>query len=244
MRRSLAPVAALAVLALGATPAMAKTEPPNPHQFAGSENVEPRYRGEGEWDLKPFTVTCEKAKSKASGVTPTFPSKTLVAVLKYSGCTAEATISRAEYELKAKVRTPVTYVYHANGVVEVGAGGTINEGKLEGAGPVEIAVSGLFKCTIDVEPGTFPAKSLKKPEAQYETATYTNEEETVEKGKSGPMVIKKLSIATALTNMPYELEGEFCEAMPKTEYGTGSFTGSLLAEIKKGSLSWESTEAI
>jgi hypothetical protein len=240
MRRSLAPAFAVGALALAAAPALAaKTEPPNQHQFTGSANVEPRFSGEGEFTLKPFTITCEKEKSTSSGVTPVFPSKTLTAVVKYSGCTAEATLDKAEYELKARVRTPVTFNYHANGVVEVGAGGTINaEGKLEGAGSVEISVSGPFKCTIDVAAGVYPANSLKKPEAQYEAATFENQEETITKGKSS-LLLKRLAITTALTKMPYEFEGEYCEALSKTEYTSGTYAGSLLAEIKKGQLSWE-----
>jgi hypothetical protein len=240
MRRSLAPALALSVLALAATPAVAKkAEPLNPHNFVGSGSVEPRFTGESaEFALKPFTITCEKAKSTASGVTPAFPSKTLTAVIKYSGCEAEATLNKAEYELKAKFLEPVTFNYRANGVVEMGAGGTVKEGKLEGAGTIEIAVKGPFKCVIDIAAGTYPTKALKKPEAEFEAAKFTNEEETIEKGKTS-VVVKKLAIATALTKMPYELEGEFCEALPKTEYTTGSYTGSLVAEIKKGSIGWE-----
>lgn len=240
MRRSLAPALAIAALALAATPALAsKTEAPNPHQFVGSENVAPRLTGETQtFVLKPFTITCEKAKSNRSAAPTTFPSKTLSSVVKFSGCEAEAKLGKAEYELKAKFLTPVTFNYHANGVVEMGAGGTINEGKLEGASEIEIALKGPFKCTIDIEAGTYPAKALKKPEAEYSAARFTNEEATVTKGK-GTTVVKKLDIATALTKMPYELEGEFCEALPKTEFKNGSYTGSLVAEIKKGSISWE-----
>lgn len=240
MRRSLAPALAVLALALAATPAVAhKAELPNPHKFIGSENVAPRFNGEEEeFVLKPFTITCEKVKSTSSGVTPTFPSKSLTAVVKISGCEAEATLNKAEYELTAKVLEPVTFNYRANGVVEMGSGGTVNEGKLEGAGPIEIAVKGPFKCVIDIEPGTYPAKALKKPEGEFEAAKFTNVEETIENGK-GPVVVKKLDISTALTGMPYELEGEFCEALPKTEYTNGSSSGSLVAEIKKGDLSWE-----
>jgi hypothetical protein len=240
MRRSLAPALALLVLALVAAPAVAqKTEPPNPHNFIGSGNAAPRFAGETqEFNFKPFAITCEKAKSTTSGAAQTFPSKTLSAVVKYSDCEAEATLNRSEYELKAKFVTPVTLNYRANGVVEIGSGGTIAEGKLTGAGPIEIAVKGAFKCTIDVAAGTYPANSLKKPEAEYEAATFTPEEETVVKGKNST-VVKKLGISTALTKMPYEIEGEFCEALPKTEFTGGSYTGSLQAEIKKGDLSWE-----
>ena len=239
MRRSMAAAVAASVVALAAAPALAvKTEPPNPHNFVGSEGVEPRFAGEGEFALKPFTVTCEKAKSTASGVTPAFPSKTLTAVVKYSGCEATATVNKAEYEMKARFLTPVTFNYRANGVVEVGAGGTVNGGKLEGAGAIEIAVKGAFKCTIDIAPGTYPSKSLRKPEAEYEAATFATEEETVQKGKTS-VVVKKLAIGTELTKMPYSLEGEFCEALPKTEYTSGTFAGSLVAEIRKGSIGWE-----
>jgi hypothetical protein len=235
-------VAALSLMAFGgsaATAGAAKVEPPNPHKFVGSANVEPKFTGESqEFVFKPFSITCEKAKSTTSGVTPAFPSKTLTGVVKYSGCEAEATLNKAEYTLTAKFVTPVTLNYHANGFVEVGAGGTVTEGKLEGAGPIEIAVKGPFKCTISVAAGTYPVKALKKPEAEFEAAKFTNQEETVVKGK-GTVVVKKLAIATALTKMPYTLEGEFCEALPKTEFTSGTYTGSLLAEIKKGDLSWE-----
>lgn len=240
MRRSLVAVLVLPALALPAAPALAKKpEPPNPHTFVGSENVEPRFTGESaEFAFKPFTISCEKARSTASGVTPAFPSKTLTAVVKYSGCEAEATVDHAEYEMKAKFLTPVTLNLHANGVVEAGSGGTVKEGKLEGAGPIEIAVKGAFKCVISVQPGTFPAKSLNKPEAEYEAAKFKDEEETVQKGKTS-VVVKKLAISTALSKMSYTLEGEFCEAMPKTEFTGGSFSGSLVAEIKKGDIGWE-----
>ncbi len=240
MRFPTAVAAAIAALAVGAAPAVAqKTEPPNPHNFTGSPNAEPKFVGETqEFLLKPFTVTCETAKSKASGVTPTFPSKTLTAVLKYSGCEAEATIGKAEYELKAKFVSPVTVNYRANGVVEIGSGGTVKEGKLEGAGPIEIAVKGAFKCTIDIEAGTYPAAALKKPEKEFEAAKYTNLVETVEHGKKTEEV-KKLEIATNLTKLPYEIEGEFCEALPKTEFTGGTYEGSLVAEIKKGDIGWE-----
>jgi hypothetical protein len=239
MRYLYAAALAVAALSIGVTSAVAKTEPPNPHNFVGSPNAEPKLAGETQsFALKPFTVTCEKAKSSKAGFVPTFPSKTLTTVLKFSGCEAEATIGKAEYELKAKFLSPVTFNYRANGSVEVGAGGTIKEGKLEGAGEIEIAVSGVFKCTIDIAPGTYPASALNKPEAEFEAAKYTNKEETKKKGNH-EIVVKKLGISTALSKMPYEIEGEFCEALPKTEFTNGTYTGSLVAEIKKGNIGRE-----
>jgi hypothetical protein len=238
MKKALAAV--IAATALGIVPATAlAVETPNPHRFVGSPNAEPKFSGEGEeWVVKPFTVSCEKAKSTPSGVTPTFPSKTLTAVLKFSHCEAEALIGRAEYELKAKFLAPVTINYHANGYVEMGSGGTVKEGVLENAGPIEILVKGPFKCLISISPGTYPIGATKKPEAEWEDVKYTNQEETVEKGKKTELV-KRLGISNAVSKMPYEIEEEFCEALPKTEFTNGQYNGPLVAEIKKGSIGWE-----
>ncbi len=238
MTKAFSVALAVTALAVAAVPALA-VEPANPHKFVGSPNAEPKFSGEGqEFVLKPFTVECEKAKSTTSG-TPTFPTKTLTAVMKYSKCAATAVIGKAEYkEMKAKFLAPVTINYHANGFVELGSGGTIKEGKLEGAGPVEISVKGPFKCTIDVAAGTYPINATKKPEAEFEAAKYTNKEEKVEKGKE-PKVVKTLEIANSISKMPYEIEGEFCEALPKTEFTNGQYNGSLVASIKKGSIGWE-----
>jgi hypothetical protein len=240
MRRASVIALAVSLLSLAAAPAGAKkVEAPNPHQFTGSGTAEPRFTGESqEFKLKPFAITCEKAKSAASGVAPAFPSKTLTAVIKYAGCSATAKIGKTEFELKAKFHSAITFNFRANGVVEAGAGGTVKEGKLEEAGPIELSVTGPFKCSIEIAPGTFPATALKKPEAEFEAATYTNEETTVEKRKK--MVVEhKLGIAAALTRLHYTLGGTFCEALPKTESGTGAYAGSLLGEIKNGSLGRE-----
>jgi hypothetical protein len=243
MRNTLVAATALVVALLAlAAPAGAqkKAQTPNPHKFVASANAEPRFSGgTQEFQFKPFTITCEAAKSTPSGVTPTFPSKTLTAVVKYSGCEAEAKIASSEYELKARFLSPVTFNLHANGYVEMGAGGTVKEGKLEGAGPIEIAVKGPFKCLIDVEAGTYPAKALTKPEGEYEAVKYKDEEVTVEKGHKGPVVEHKLGIAAALTKLPYELEEEFCEALPNTEGTSGTYTGALTAEIKNATIGWE-----
>jgi len=236
MRKALVAAFALLALAVFATPAVAQKEP-NPHKFVGTENGEPKYTGEGEFELKPFLVECGKAKGKSTGPVM-FPTKTLATVVKYSECEAEATIGKAEYSFEHVKVTPVTYNYHANGFVEIGSGGTVTAGKLEGAGPIEISVKGAFKCTIDVEAGTYPVGAVNKPESEFEAVKFTNSEEMIEKGKM-PLTIKRLGIENALTRVPYEMEGEFCEALPKTEFTNGKINGELTGEIKKGQLSWE-----
>jgi hypothetical protein len=244
MRRLLlAPVLAASMIAIAAAPALAHkvAQPAVAHKFTGSEAIEVRAKAAGEQDFmfKPFEISCEKAKSLKGSGTATWPSQNLFVEMKFSGCEATAALrGMEELELKAKFLTPVSLNYNANGFVEFGSGGTITGGKLEGAGAVEIAVSGAIKCTIDVEPGIFPIKAAKKPEEQYEAATYKVEEIPFEKGKKTG-VQDKLAIGTALTKMPYELEGEFCEALDKTEGKSGSYSGSLQAELPKANLGFE-----
>jgi hypothetical protein len=244
MRRSLLALAlAASTLAAAAQPALAHKvrQAGVAHKFTGSEAAEVRASGSGvqEFVYGPFTVTCEKARSIKTGTMTSWPSESFLVQMKYSECEATAALhNMEELELKAKFLTPVSLVYHANGFVEAGAGGTLTGGKLVGASAIEIALGGVFKCTIDVEPGTFPVKAIKKPEEMFEAASYKVEETTIEKGKK-TSVRKTLAIKTALAKMTYELEGEFCEALSKTEGRTGSYTGSLLAELPKGSLGWE-----
>jgi len=244
MRRLLlAPVLAASVMSIAAAPALAhkKAQAAVAHKFTGSEAVEVRAKGTSEQDFTfgPFEVSCEKAKSLKGSGTATWPSQNLFVQMKFSGCEAVAALhGMEELELKAKFLTPVSLNYNANGFVEFGSGGTINGGKLEGAGEVEIAVSGAIKCTIDVEPGIFPIRAEKKPEEQYEAATYKVEEFPFEKGKKTG-IQDKLAIGTTLAKMPYELEGEFCEALSKTEGRSGAYSGSLQAELPKASLGFE-----
>jgi len=244
MRRSLlAPALAASALAIAATPALAHRAAvaAAPHAFTGSEQLEVRASASGAqtFTFGPFAVTCEKAKSVTGHGTAMWPSQTLAVEMKYSGCSAVAMLhGMGELKLKAKFLTPLTLNYHSNGFVEAGAEGTVVDGKLEGAHEAEIALSGAFKCTIDVEPGTFPARAIKKPEEQFEAATYKVEEEKIEKGKKVG-VQDKLAITTALSKMAYEFEGEFCEALSKTEGKSGSYSGALLAELPKANLGFE-----
>jgi hypothetical protein len=238
MKRALVPAALISTVVLAAAPAFAaKAEAPNTHQFTGSATAVPTFTGETELTLKPFTVTCEKAAAAKGGAPVAFPTKTLGTTLKLGGCSATAKISGGEYELKAKV-SPITVNYRASGAVEIGTGGTLTEGKLVGAGPVEVSVSGAVKCTIAIAAGTYPSAFAKHPEEQFETAKYSTMEETVERHKM-PVVIKRLGITTALSHLPYELSGPFCESLPKTEQASGTLSSSLEAGIRNGDLGWE-----
>lgn len=243
-RRLLAAVAiALAGLALGVAPALArKAKVVVSHHFTGSEMAEPKFTATSgqEFVFKPFTISCEKAKSAKTGAATSFPAESILTEVKFSGCEATAELhGLGEHELKARFESPVSIDYHANGFVEIGSGGTISEGKLTGAGSIEIALSGQFRCTIDVEAGTYPAAAANNPNKLYEAAIFTPEEVKIEKGKKS-FTKKRLAVKNAFTRLPYAFEGEFCEAFAKTEGKAGSYSGTLQAELPKfGSLGWE-----
>ncbi|HUA12410.1 MAG TPA: hypothetical protein VMA83_10435 [Solirubrobacteraceae bacterium] len=239
MRGVIGAAAFLTAAALAAAPAIAhKTETPNPHRFTGTAAVAPRFVGEEqELTLKPFVVTCEKAKSTKATPAASFPSSNLAAVVKFGECTATGTIAKTEYELEARV-SAITVNYHANGALEMGSGGTIEGGKLVGAGPIKVSMTGAVKCTISLAAGAYPAGYGKRPQGEFEAATFSDNEETLGSGKH-ERTVGKLEISTELGKLPYTLEGPFCETLPKTEMKSGVFTGSLEASIHDGSIGWE-----
>jgi hypothetical protein len=90
MRRlALAAVLVACVLAVMATPAIAHKVAGVSDRFTGSEAVEPRFTSPGTQDFafKPFTVTCEQAKSAKTGLIPAWPAESLFAEVKFSGRT-------------------------------------------------------------------------------------------------------------------------------------------------------------
>ena len=99
----------------------------------------------------------------------------------------------------AKFSAPVDLNFNANGFVETGAGGKPGGGKLEGAGPIAISLSGAFKCTIAVKAGTFPVAAVKRPSHGYEVAKYAPEVKLREGRKA--TVKTALAITTALGKM-------------------------------------------
>ncbi len=169
MTRRLLPSAILVawLLSVVAAPAVASKAASVSYKFTGSEAAEPRLAGTGgqQFVFKPFTVSCEQAKSDQDGPDQLrgrrkacSPKSSSRAAPRRRSCPGSD-----ELELKAEFFSPVDLNFNANGFVEAGAGGKPANGKLEEAGPVQIALSGAFKCTINVAAGTFPAKALKKP---------------------------------------------------------------------------------
>jgi hypothetical protein len=236
LRGAIALLAAAGALGSVATTASA-------HQFTGSTSEEVRAEGVGtqEFAFKPFTIACEAAKSVKTEDDVTFPSPALYLAVKYSHClTKNAKFHKVELPpVKTTFITPVDYELHANGFVETGAESE-STSSVENAGAVEISMKGAFKCIISWAPQTVPVKAIKKPAEQFESALFEKDEETTENLKRFPLGVQdKLLIKSDLKRMTFELSEGICEEFESTEGKTGSYAGTLRAELRKGNLGWE-----
>jgi hypothetical protein len=213
------------------------------HQFTGSASEEVHAVGVGtqEFAFKPFKITCEKAVSVKTHSDVTFPAPALFLAVKYSDCvTKNAKFHKVELPpVKTTFITPVDYEFHANGFVETGAESE-SASEVTNAGAVEISMKGAFKCVISWEPQTVPIKAIKKPTEQFEAALFENVEEKAENTKRFPLGIQnEVLVKSDLKSMHFELDEGICEEFESTEGKTGSYVGTLRADLNKGNLGWE-----
>jgi len=215
-------VLAAAASAWLAAPALA-------HEFkgpTGSTEVNAAASGVQTFVFKPFRVTCESAHSLPAESLSTLPGPTLTLQLKFSKCTTHAgKVAKTEGPgIPTHFLSPLTITYNAGGYVEVGA--------------IEIAVAGDFKCKIESEAQTIPAKAVKKPNEPYTAATYKNE--TIEtKSKKMPTQSVVAITNNEVKRIHYTLSEGFCEELEVTEGKQGSIAGALIASVKKTNLMWE-----
>jgi hypothetical protein len=223
----IAAVLAIAALAVSASPALA-------HEFISSGGPT---KGKGEeqiFKLGPFKIECKRASSKGS--TAAGSSQTLFAEIKMHGCVTHASLGGNPIELATKFVTPLDIEYHANGFVEFGSEGEEIEGNVTLAGgTVEVKIKSL-KCDIKLPRQTVPKAAEKKPNGEFEAATYSNEEE--EKGKRK---FDKLSIFNEFKGIHYEYGGGQCESFKTSEEerGSGRYEGEFIEEVHGGNLEFQ-----
>ncbi len=231
MRRfKLAVGLAICALAVGAAPALA-------HEFISTGGPT---KGKGEeqiFTLGPFHIECAAAKAKGSTAAGSSP--TLYAAIKPQKCKTLAKIgSNPEntFTLNTRFLTPLAIEYHANGFVEIGSEGEEIEGqaKLIG-GSIELKIHAI-KCVITLPEQTLPRAAEKKPNGEYEAATYTNEEE--ERGKRK---FDKVAIFNEFKNIHFEYGEGACESFhaSEEERHSGKYEGELIEEVRGGSLEFQ-----
>jgi hypothetical protein len=223
----IAAVLAVAALAVSAAPALA-------HEFI-STGGPTKGRGEEQiFRLGPFKIECAKATAKGSTVAGSSP--TLFASIKPQKCATEAKIGGNPIFLKTHFVTPLDIEYHANGFVEIGSEGEeiAGEAVLLG-GSVELKIH-TIKCVLTLPEQTLPRAAEKKPENEFEAATYSNEEE--ERGKRK---FDKVAIFNEFKGIHFEYgEGQCADFnASEEERHSGKFEGELIEEVRGGSLEFQ-----
>jgi hypothetical protein len=181
-----------------------------------------------------FHIQCESAKGK--GRVDWETSKTLFLSVRYKNCNALAKLGNQPILLKAKFKTPWDFEYHANGFAEIGSE-TESEVDLIKGGPIEMTVPSI-KCVISVPAQTIPLKAETKPEKEWSSVLYTNEEIAVPFTKKFPTGMQKqLLIDNELKKIEYELSEGQCEEFKKTEGKNSSYKGFIKDEVVNGQLS-------
>jgi len=188
-----------------------------------------------EFNFDGMIVKCPKALIKGQ-VAWTF-SKTLANRVKFVKCSTIAHEgSGKELLLATTFKTPVDFVFHANGFAEVG---TEFEGEVEiSGGEVEMSVSGVRgKCVIGWPAQTIPVKAIKHPEEEFSAAEYSvNPVPRPGSKKLFPSGFQnKLRIDNEFKGLHWEVV-EGCERFTVTKGGSAKYNGGLEDEVIKGNL--------
>ncbi|HUN78806.1 MAG TPA: hypothetical protein VMU32_07805 [Solirubrobacteraceae bacterium] len=210
-----------------------------------------------EFKFGPFRIYCAAkayGRTIAEGAVSWGGSQAFSTELLFQKCLTKASFSgyvagvKTQFDLNAEKKSePVKFVYHVNGVADLGAGETESEVEV-GSGTASFTIASKV-CKIDWPRQVVPAKSLKAPEGTYSSATYSNTEVPVEeklKKRFPGGLQQKLVIANEFKGMEWSFEegqclgeGGFEEAAKNEEGKSALYRGSLEEEVKGGNLGFE-----
>ena len=242
LRLSLGLVSAVCAFAIAATPALA-------HEFTASKTGKTSGKALTEQKFKfgPFKITCEKVKDK--GTVAVGSSPTVATALRFSECTDEVKFGSKPAHVPVHFLTPLAIEYHANGFVETGSELEEFEGAaVLAGGEAEIKVyTGVLpgeheksRCNILWPEQTLPLKAIRKPEAEYSAATFSNVTSPESVNKKFPDGLQhSITVANSFKGIKYEFEGEPCEEWGKEEGeegGAGTYLGSFPMILGGGNL--------
>jgi hypothetical protein len=171
----------VAVCALGAltAPAFAKTKEPKVFgKFVATNTGGTKGHGEaGEMKLGPYIFPngCTK-ELKSNGSVVAGESETIAQQIKFRGCIAKRKLGKGGIEESFPVKFTLSMEFHSNGFIETGDGAEVHIN----AATVNLKAAKSY-CTANIPAQTIPGKAVKKPEGEFEAASYETEEEVLEK---------------------------------------------------------------
>jgi hypothetical protein len=194
-------------------------------------------KGEGvgiqDFKFGAFHIQCESVKAK--GKVGANDSKTFFTSVKYKGCKTLARLGNQPITLKTQFKSNWDFEYHANGFAEIGPESE-SELKLLKGGSIEMKVPSIG-CVIEVPAQTIPIKAEAKPENEFSSVLYANEEIPVAPSKKFPTgVQKQLRIINDLKKIEYELSEGQCETFKQTEGKNSFYKGQLKEMVRNGNL--------
>jgi hypothetical protein len=230
--------------ALAATPALA-------HEFVASQEGKTKGSIEKlqEFKFGPFNLRCEKVGSK--GYMSGGSTQILSTAIKPGKCLTVAHMGGHEFFLSTAWKIPLALEYHANGYVKTGSTVVNVEGKWVVGGPAAMFKVHLGKteefesssCEVLIPPGqVLPAAAAKKPEEQYEAASFLNKMFPHKISNRFPTGEQPgIMITNEIKGFHAEFVGEPCEEWGHEEEETslaGYYKGSFPQVLAPGTLYW------
>ncbi len=206
-----------------------------------------------------FEILCGAktiAKTPAEGAVTWATSKIFATEVKFTKCLTKAHFGTFIAGLhtsfnvnpETKKSEPIKFVYHVNGFAEIGTGETESEVEV-GSGAATFSISGKI-CKISWPAQVVPAAAVKKPEAEYSSAVYSNKfvpvAERAQKNFPPNGEQERLVIANSFKGMKWSYEegqclgeGGFEEEAKATEGKGAVYKGTLEEQVVKGNLGFE-----
>ena len=262
-RITLGLVASMCVFGTLASPALAKKSHVHPRilgKFVAnypnkkpiSESSPAMAKGVGSEELielaeGALTIGNEKCKkiSSAGGV-DSERSDTIYQRITFVGCFAKTIVGTSKH-VTEEVKLPkfsIALEFHSNGFVETGE----NENS-----SVEIKHSSVFikprkgsACTIVIPAQTIPVKAIKKPENEFEAASYETEQIPAKIKKFPTGFEEELDITMEFKKVQTEVEGtEHCHVGAGFKGNNGVFDAEIEElKIKNGNLGFRDKEEV
>jgi len=192
---------------------------------------------EQEFDFGGLVIKCPKAVTK--GKVTWSSSKTFATEVTFQACSTIAHEGPGkELLLATKFKTPVDFVFHANGFAESGTEFGESEVEISG-GTAEMKISGVrHKCVLGWPAQTIPVRAINHPEEEFSAVEYPGPNEfprPFDKTQFPSHFQQRLMIVSELRHLKWEV-AEGCENFEKTEGGVGFYKGSLEDQVVGGNL--------